>query len=176
MSKQHITTINGVNIFAESTEQGIFIPIKPICEALGIDDSAQKQRIHRHYILSTTEVTLTSVAADGKAREMTCLPLEYVYGWLFTIDANLVSESVRERVADYQRECYDALYAHFAGRARRAQEQARAEAELLRLKSSLNERIKEQKAEIKEIDAKLDLLAKERTDDQPNLFEAQCIG
>lgn len=37
MSKQHITTINGVTIFAESTEQGIFIPIKPICEALGID-------------------------------------------------------------------------------------------------------------------------------------------
>lgn len=175
MSKQHITTINGVNIFAESTEQGIFIPIKPICEALGIDDSAQKQRIHRHYILSSTEVTLTSVAADGKAREMTCLPLEYVYGWLFTIDANLVSEAVRERVADYQRECYDALYGHFAGRARRAEQHARLEAEMLRRKAALNENIKEQKAEIKEIDARLDLLARERTDGRANLFEAQSI-
>lgn len=106
---------------------------------------------------------------------MTCLPLEYVYGWLFTIDANLVAENVRERVADYQRECYDALYDHFAGRAKRAERQAKLEAEMLRRKAELNESIREHKAEIREIDARLEQLAKVRTDDRPNLFEAPSI-
>lgn len=128
MSKQHISTINGVEIFAEITSNGnIFVPIKPICTALGIDDTAQKQRIHRHYILNSVEVTVTSTGADGKKYEMTALPLEYVYGWLFTIDANLVSENVRERVAEYQRECYDALYRHFAGSMKRQIETNEAE-------------------------------------------------
>lgn len=175
MSKQHITTINGVNIFAESTEQGIFIPIKPICEALGIDYTAQKQRIHHHCILSSTEVPLTSVAADGKAREMTCLPLEYVYVWLLTIDASIVADNACYRVAAYQRECYDALYFHFAGRIHRAEQQAKAEAEMIRRKAVLNESIKEHKAEIKDIDARLEKLALQRTEVHPNLFEAQSI-
>ncbi|MCM1310852.1 MAG: phage antirepressor N-terminal domain-containing protein [Bacteroides sp.] len=86
---------------------------------MGVDPEAQRQRIERHYILSSAAFTLKVVAADGKDRDMLCLPLEHVYGWLFTIDANLVAESARERVADYQRECYDALYRHFTGAQRR---------------------------------------------------------
>ena len=134
MSKQHISTINGVEIFAEMSSDGnIFVPIKPICTAFGIDHTAQKQRIRRHYILSSVEVTVTSTGTDGKQYEMTSLPLEYVYGWLFTIDANLVAEPVRDKVAEYQRECYDALYRHFAGSMKR--QIATNEAEIAALKA-----------------------------------------
>lgn len=76
-------------------------------------------------------VTLTTVAADEKEREMLCLLLEYIYGWLFTIDAGLVAESRREAVANYQRECYNALYEHFDGNLRRQVETNRAEIEAL---------------------------------------------
>lgn len=108
MSKQKITAINGVEIFAEVTDDGtIYVPIKPICEAIGVDPEGQRQRIERHYILRSVAFTLKATGADGKKYEMLCLPLEYVYGWLFTIDANLVAESARERVAEYQRECYE---------------------------------------------------------------------
>ena len=106
MERQLISTINSIDIYAVKDENAnFFVPVKPICEAIGIDHSAQVQRIKRHYILDSTVVTLTTVGADGKDREMLCLPLEFVYGWLFTIDANLVSESNRENVARYQREC-----------------------------------------------------------------------
>jgi predicted nuclease with TOPRIM domain len=56
---------------------------------------------------------MTSVGADGKNREMTVLPLRFIFGWLFTIDSNLVKEESREAVVRYQLECYNALYNHF---------------------------------------------------------------
>lgn len=90
-----------------------FVPIRPICDALGIDAKSQRDRIKRDQILSSTEVTMTSVGADGKNREMTVLPLRFVFGWLFTIDANLVKEESRQTVLKYQLECYNALYDHF---------------------------------------------------------------
>lgn len=116
MSKQKVTIINGVEIFAEITENGqVYIPVKPICQVIGVDSEAQRQRILRHYILDSVAFTLKATGADGKSYEMLCLPLDYIYGWIFTIDANLVAEANREKVANYQRECYDILYRHFVG-------------------------------------------------------------
>lgn len=40
----------------------------------------QFNKLRAHEILSSTIVLSTMVAADGKKREMVCLPLEYVYG------------------------------------------------------------------------------------------------
>lgn len=169
MSKQQITTINGVNIFAEVTENGIFIPIKPICTALGVDPEGQRQRIERHYILSSIAFTLKVVAADGKEREMLCLPLEYVYGWLFTIDANLVAENIRERVAEFQRECYDALYRHFAGSLRRQVETNEAEIAALRAVNDAITKEKEAKAERQQAEKRLAAVRASRLDQAPCL-------
>lgn len=58
-------------------------------------------------------VTITSTGSDGKNYEMTSLPLRFVFGWLFTIDANQVKEESRATVIKYQLECYNALYDHF---------------------------------------------------------------
>lgn len=90
-----------------------YVPIRPICDALGIEFSSQSKRIKRDQILSSTVVTMTTVGADEKNREMTVLPLRFIFGWLFTIDSNLVKEESREAVVRYQLECYNALYNHF---------------------------------------------------------------
>lgn len=86
------------------------VPIKPICDALGIDAKAQRNRIDRDEILNSTGVIMTSVAADGKEREMYCIPLRYVFGWLFSIDTNRVDEEARPSVIKYKMQCYDVLY------------------------------------------------------------------
>lgn len=169
MSKQQITTINGVEIYAEVTENGIFIPVKPICIALGVDPEGQRQRIERHYILSSTAFTLKVVAADGKDREMLCLPLEYVYGWLFTIDANLVAGNIRERVAGFQRECYDALYRHFAGSLRRQVEANEAEIAALQAVNDAIGKEKEAKAERLKAEKRLAAVRASRLDNAPCL-------
>lgn len=171
MNQNLISKINGIDIMTVEKEGETYVPVKPICRALSIDYTAQRQRIMRHYILSSTVVTLTTVAADDKDREMLCLPLEFVYGWLFTIDVNLVAESRREQVDGYQRECYEALYNYFQQKARRATEQAQAEAALLSEKLSFEKSIKECEAQVRRIDEQLARLQSERLSPQPTLFE-----
>lgn len=56
---------------------------------------------------------MTMVAPDGKKREMLCLPLDYLNGWLFGVDAKRVKPEIRERLLTYQRECFRVLNDHF---------------------------------------------------------------
>lgn len=112
MDTKIIAKVNNVDIVATKSENQL-IPIKPICEALGIDDKAQRNRIDRDEILSSVGVIMTSTGADGKSYEMTCLPLEFIFGWLFSIDASRVNEEAKESVISYKRECYHVLFQYF---------------------------------------------------------------
>ena len=49
----------------------------------------------------------------GSMQEMLCLPLEYINGWLFTIQTNRVSELVKPKLLAFQMECYKVLFQHF---------------------------------------------------------------
>ena len=53
------------------------------------------------------------VAADGKDREMVCLPIEFVFGWLFTINPKNVKPEAQAAVRQYRMQCYKALYEYF---------------------------------------------------------------
>ena len=111
METRLIARVNNVDIVSTSDEQ--LVPIRPICEALGIDANGQKQRIERDEILGSTACVIHAVAADGKEREMFAIPYMYVFGWLFSIDTSRVSEEARPSVIRYKQECYRALYEHF---------------------------------------------------------------
>ena len=63
-----------------------YVAMKPICENMGLDWEAQRQRMERDSVLSTTTCMIKAVADDGKQREVVALPLEYLNGWLFGID------------------------------------------------------------------------------------------
>jgi len=109
---QTLAKINNVPI-QMANDGSKMIPIKPICEALGVDFSAQRQRIERDEILYSTVGMITTVGADKKEREMFCLPLKFTFGWLFTIDTNRINEDARKSVIKYKLECYNVLYRHF---------------------------------------------------------------
>lgn len=104
-------------LFAIERDDGVFVAIKPICDALGLAWNKQRERIQRDPILSQggTMVVLPSV---GGPQETLCLKLELVNGWLFTIDHDRVrDDETREKVLAYKRECYSVLFQHFYGRA-----------------------------------------------------------
>lgn len=165
-----ITKINGVDIVAVEKDGEIYVPIKPICEAIGIDARAQREKIQADEILSSVGVLSTSTGTDGKSYDMFSLPLKYVYGWLFTINPKNVAESARESVIRYRRECYDVLYEHFTVSMRRTIETNNAEIELL---NQINEAISDEKdARIrkKKAEEALEKLRKERLNPQPSLF------
>jgi hypothetical protein len=106
----------------EGEERQVYVPIRPICDLLGVDWSAQRQRINRDPVLSdvVSGVVITPTPLDenkfANPQEMLCIPLDYLNGWLFGINANRVKEEVRDRLLRYQRECYQVLAEAFLGR------------------------------------------------------------
>jgi hypothetical protein len=90
----------------------IFVPIRPICESLGLAWNAQYERMGRDPVLSTEVqgIRVTRTPEKGGSQEMTCLPLDFLNGWLFGVNANRVKPEIRERLIAYQRECYRVLY------------------------------------------------------------------
>lgn len=169
MENQLISIINGSEISAVKHNGEIYVPVKPICQAIGVDPEAQRQRINRHYILNSTAFTLKAVAGDEKEREMLCLPLEFIYGWLFTIDAGQVAEDRREAVAAYQRECYETLYRHFAGSLRRRVEENEAEIAALKALNEAIVQVKEAKAAQRQAEERLEEIRKSRLGAMPQL-------
>jgi hypothetical protein len=114
MSTELISTINNQGIVIVIDESGQkLVPVKPICEALGIDYSSQLKKMKDDDILCSTVVQSTTVGADGKDRDMSCIPLKYVLGWLFGISSKSVKEEIRESLKVYKNLCYDALYNYF---------------------------------------------------------------
>jgi hypothetical protein len=89
-----------------------YVPLKPICDLLGVNWSAQYRRVNRDPVLSKHAVSIAITAiqmGDDQAREMVCLPLDYLSGWLFGISSSRVRPDLRERLIQYQDQCYAVL-------------------------------------------------------------------
>ncbi len=98
----------------------VYVPIRPLCELLGVTWDPQRRRINRDPVLSETVERVTVTVTDSyrtTGREMICLPLTFLNGWMFGINADRVKAEVRDRVIRYQRECYDVLAEAFQGTA-----------------------------------------------------------
>lgn len=170
MEKQVIATINGNEIYAVEQDGEVLVPIKPICQALGIDDKRQREKIQEDVILSSVGGLKPSTGADGKTYEMFVLPLKYVYGWLFTINPKNVSADAKEAVARYRRECYEVLYEHFTVSMTRTIETNNAEIALLKEFNDALTTEKEAKAQRRKLEQSLSKLRTERLNPQPKLF------
>ncbi|KVX06423.1 hypothetical protein ASL22_13235 [Alcaligenes faecalis] len=90
------------------------VAMRPICEAIGLDSDAQLKRIKRNPVLSKGSVIMTVPSAGGD-QSMVCLPVDYLNGWLFGIHTSQVKPEIRQRLEDYQRECYQVLNAYWGG-------------------------------------------------------------
>jgi hypothetical protein len=91
----------------------VLVPVRPVCDVLGVDWNGQYQRIRRDDVLGSTMCEIHTVARDGKRRKMAALPLEYLHGWLFGISASQVKEEFRDKITLYRRECFQALSTAF---------------------------------------------------------------
>jgi hypothetical protein len=103
---------NDILVIEKNSKQ--FVAMKPIVKALGLDWHKQYELINRDPVLSGSTIPITGIVAeDGKQREMICLPLEYLNGWLFKVPANRYTGKRKEVIIRYQRECYQTLYEYF---------------------------------------------------------------
>ncbi|MDF3864201.1 phage antirepressor N-terminal domain-containing protein [Pseudomonas denitrificans (nom. rej.)] len=89
-----------------------FVPMKPVVEGMGLDWKSQHVKLNQGRFAATM-VEITMVAADGKKREMSCLPLRKLAGWLVSIHPSKVRSELRDGVIAYQNECDDVLWKYW---------------------------------------------------------------
>lgn len=108
---QEIVNFYGAQLIVINSDKIKWVALKPICEAIGIDWPRQYTKIQNDPRFNCCHIT--TVGADGKNREMMCLPLDQINGWLFNINSNRVKSDCRETLLIFQRECQEALFRHF---------------------------------------------------------------
>lgn len=95
--------------------QEIYVPIRQICDYLGLAFAGQRARINRDPVLSESVqiVNVGPQSDEGGNPNLLCLPLKYLPGWLFGISASRVKPELRDKILRYQRESYDVLWEAF---------------------------------------------------------------
>ena len=101
--------IKGVRVTrTPSGKSEFYVPLRPLCNYLGVSYTGQRERVERDPVLSR-KLEAVQLTTAGGPQEMQCLPLDYLNGWLFGINANRVKAEIRERLIRYQEECYIVL-------------------------------------------------------------------
>lgn len=109
MGQLQTVPFHGKNIFLVEHEGQPYTPVKPIVENLGIDWKSQHAKLVSNE-KRWSVVMITMVAGDGKNREMLCLPVIKLSGFMYSIDANRVAPEKRPAVELYQELCDKALF------------------------------------------------------------------
>lgn len=141
------------------------IAIKPICEALGVSYKWQLERLKKHKVLGTVYRTSTMYIPGDQSREMACLPEEYIYGWLFSINSD------SEELIAYQRECIQHFYETIKRREELYHQFAKCKMEIAELDNKLKDNEDFQRREaVKMQVARLWKNIKETSDEEQELF------
>ncbi len=92
----------------------VFVPVRPLCEFLGVDWSGQRQRIMRDPVLSMVVriVGITPTIRGGDPNVL-ALPIEFLHGWLFGISTARIKPEFQEKLTRYRLECFRVLWRAF---------------------------------------------------------------
>lgn len=111
-----------------------YVAMREIVLGIGLDWKVQ----HRKLIAQTQKFScghMTTTGKDGKKYEMLCMPIKKLNGWLFSINPNKVRADLKERLENYQEECFLALWDYWTtGIARRDEVKHKTEQWLLKKK------------------------------------------
>jgi hypothetical protein len=115
----HGDTLTAVLVAESGREPTIYVPVRPLCEYLGLSWGSQRNRIMRDPVLSVEAkgvfiMNTPSASGRGGGRQsMLALPLEFLHGWLFGVDASRARPELREKLTSYRRECFRVLWSAF---------------------------------------------------------------
>ncbi len=95
-------------------DRQVYVPLRPICEFLGLSWSSQLQRLKNDEVLveAMSSVLLTNTEV-GQRYTVIGLELEMLPGWLFGISSSRVRPDLQEKIKRYRRECYKVLWRAF---------------------------------------------------------------
>ncbi len=94
----------------------LYIPLRSVCTALGIDFASQRKRILRDPAIddALVNIPLETPYQDGtRVQDVACLWLNRLPYWLGTLDASRIKPDLQESVIHFKREFADVAWAAF---------------------------------------------------------------
>lgn len=89
-------------------DEGVVIPTRVVCDALGLDAEGQARRLREHEVLARG-LRVVRVPVQGRVRSVLAIHQRYLGFWLATIPPNMVRDAVREKLVAYQLELVEII-------------------------------------------------------------------
>lgn len=99
---------DGDELLAVFLDDGVAVPVRTICQALGLDLDTQSAKLREHEVLAQG-VRLVRVPQGQRVRTVVALLHRFIPFWLATIVPSQVREGVRPKLVRYQIELVDLL-------------------------------------------------------------------
>lgn len=110
---------NGQQIITAMVAGVAYVAMRPIVENLGMSWSTQVRKltaaadkfncVHMNMVGNAGSVHMNTPLKGG-IQKMLCLPLKKLNGWLFSINPEKVRTDIRDKLIQYQEECFTALH------------------------------------------------------------------
>jgi ferritin-like metal-binding protein YciE len=110
--QREVTFYNDQLIAVRTTDGHIYVSVRHLCEALGLDRRGQVRRIQRQEILAEA-YQMGSIESEGGAQEAGLLRVDLLPLWLTGISIKSVKPELQERLKRYQREAAKVLWDAF---------------------------------------------------------------
>ncbi|MDG4948430.1 phage antirepressor N-terminal domain-containing protein [Actinobacillus equuli subsp. haemolyticus] len=96
-----------------------YVAMREVVVGIGLEWARQAQKLNNQKEKFSC-VHMPTTGKDGKKYEMLCMPIKKLNGWLFSINPNKVRADLKQRLEEYQEECFLALWDYWTeGVARR---------------------------------------------------------
>ena len=111
MTQTHMIPFHGERVLAVETPQGVFVPVKPLAESLGLAWQPQHAKMKARPTL--WGITLIVIPSEGGMQDTICIPKNRIAAWLFSISPSRVAAEIRPWLERLQGELADAMDAWF---------------------------------------------------------------
>jgi len=111
--QRQVVLVEGEEVLAVRVAQDIYLPLNPLCEALGITPHGQVARIRRDEVMAE-RLQAVRLETPGGPQVMQCLHLEAVPLWLAGLKPSRVKSEVRPRLVTFKRWVRQKVWEAFA--------------------------------------------------------------
>jgi len=91
--EKEVDLYGDVILAAQSGDDSIWVPLRPLSDHLGLNWSGARQRVNRDPVLSTAQ-GMCIIYTPGGDQRMLCLPIDLIPGWLFGVTVSNVGQQL----------------------------------------------------------------------------------
>lgn len=100
---------------AQTPDGGLYVALRPITDHMGLAFGSQRNRVLRDRVMAPRVRNLLMTATDGRQRELLCLPLDLLPGFLFGVTTGRVRPALVDKIDRYRADCFRVLWEAFRG-------------------------------------------------------------